>query len=117
MKMDTYNKAMSESPITDPSSMDGSLINLKPDFTGTVQNFRGPNFIVESINNKALEIWDKTYDEVIGKPFLNCLLKQKMVYYKYSIKYTLPNLLHEYMVLKEGKLDTAYFNYINLYEI
>jgi hypothetical protein len=29
MKMDTYNKAMSESQITDPFSMDVSLMNFK----------------------------------------------------------------------------------------
>lgn len=30
--------------------------------------FIGPSFIVETINNTALEIWEKSYEEIINKP-------------------------------------------------
>ena len=89
--MDTYNKAMSESQITNPLSKDGSLINFQNLISQApvpITIFKGPNFIVESINNKALEIWDKTHDKVLANHFVNYLQKQKVGYYKYSIKFT-----------------------------
>ncbi|MFV8353812.1 ATP-binding protein [Flavobacterium sp. XS2P14] len=119
--MDTYNKAMSESQITNPLSKDGSLINFQNLISQApvpITIFKGPNFIVESINNKALEIWDKTHDKVIGKPL--CELSPEteggllQIFNKiYSTGE--PFTVTEYMVLlmRKGKLDTAYFNILN----
>jgi PAS domain S-box-containing protein len=121
MKMDTYNKAMSESPITDPLSMDVSLMNFKNLISQApvlITIFRGPNFIIESINNKALEIWDKTYDEVIGKPLFELspetedgLLQIFNKIYNTGEPFT----ENEYKVrlARKGKLDTAYFNVLH----
>ena len=33
--------------------------------------FQGPSFIVDTINKKALEIWGKSYEEVINKPLFD----------------------------------------------
>ena len=121
MKMDTYNKAMSESPINNLSTKDGSLINFQnlisqaPVF---ITIFRGPNFIVESINNKALEIWDKTHDEVIGKPLfeLSSETEDGLLQIFNKIYNTgEPFTENEYMVrlVRKGKLDTAYFNVLH----
>lgn len=121
MKMDTYNKAMSESPITDLSPKDGSVINFQNLISQApvlITIFRGPNFIVESVNNKALEIWDKTYDEVIGKPLFELSTETEGGLLQIFNKiYTTgePFTVNEYMVrlLRKGKVDTAYFNVLN----
>ena len=65
MKMETYSKAMSESPITDLPTKDGSLINFQNLISQSpvlITIFFGDLiFIVKSNNNKAIEIWDKTF--------------------------------------------------------
>ena len=121
MKMDTYNKAISESSSTDSLTKDESLIrfqNLISQAPVLITIFRGPNFIVESVNNKALEIWDKTYEEVIDKPLFELspeteddLLQIFNTIYSTGEPFT----VNEYLVplVRKGKLDTAYFNVLH----
>ena len=116
--MDTYNKAMSESAITDTLIKDGSLVNFQNLISQApvlITIFRGPTFIVESVNNKALEIWDKTYEEVIGKPLfeLSPETEDGLVNIFNNIYNTgEPFVVNEKMVqlVRKGKPDTAYFN-------
>ncbi len=121
MKMDTYNKAMSESLITDPLSKGGSFINFQNLILQApvlITIFRGPNFIVESINNKALEIWDKTYDKVIGKPLFELSPETEdglLQIFNNIYRTGEPFTVNEYLVrlVRKGKLDTAYFNVLH----
>ena len=116
--MDTYNKAMSQTAITDPLIKDGSLVNFQNLISQApvlITIFRGPTFIVESVNNKALEIWDKTYEEVIGKPLfeLSPETEDGLVNIFNNIYNTgEPFVVNEKMVqlVRKGKPDTAYFN-------
>ncbi len=118
MKMDTYNKAMSEFAITDSLVKDGGLIhfqNLISQAPVPITIFRGPTFIVESVNDEALEIWDKTYDEVIGKPLfeLSPETKDSLLNVFNKIYNTgEPFVVNEYMVqlVRKGKPNAAYFN-------
>ncbi len=38
-----------------------------------INTFQGPSFIVDTINRTALEIWGKSYEEVINKPLFHSL--------------------------------------------
>ncbi len=77
--------------------------------------FIGPSFTIETINKTALEIWDKSYEQVINKPLFEVLPEME-----YGLKRILsevyftgePYLFNEIKVQikRTGKPDTAYFN-------
>ena len=119
--MDTHDKTMSASPITDLPTKDGSLMNFQNLISQApvlITIFRGPNFIVESVNNKALEIWDKTYDKVIGKPLFELSPETEdglLQIFNNIYRTGEPFTVNEYLVqlVRKGKLDTAYFNVLH----
>ena len=121
MKMDTHDKTMSASPITDLPTKDGSLMNFQNLISQApvlITIFRGPNFIVESVNNKALEIWDKTYDKVIGKPLFELSPETEdglLQIFNNIYRTGEPFTVNEFLVrlVRKGKLDTAYFNVLH----
>jgi PAS domain S-box-containing protein len=80
-----------------------------------IATFQGPRFIVDTINEKALEIWGKTYGEVINKPLFESSpeLEDRLIKIFNDI-YTTgePFIANEMQVQlkRSGKADTAYFN-------
>ncbi|MEO5783598.1 MAG: hypothetical protein ABIQ07_10020, partial [Ginsengibacter sp.] len=80
-----------------------------------IATFQGPCFIVDTINEKALEIWGKTYEEVINKPLFESSpeLEYRLIKIFNDI-YTTgePFITNEMQVQlkRSGKADTAYFN-------
>ena len=91
-----------------------NLISQAPVLIAT---FTGPSFIVETINKTALEIWCKSYDEVINMPLfesspeledgLKNLLTGVLTTGEPFISNEIPVQLK-----RKGKTDTAYFNSI-----
>ncbi len=79
--------------------------------------FQGPSFIVETINEKALEIWGKSYDEVINKPLFEVSPKleakgKKILDDIYTSGKPLITNERKVQSKRYGKPDTAYFNSI-----
>ena len=80
-----------------------------------ITTFRGPSFIVETINKKALELWGKSYGQVINKPIfevspeledgLKIILNDVYTTGEPYISSEIPVQLK-----RTGKTDTAYFN-------
>jgi len=82
-----------------------------------ITTFSGPSFIVETMNEKALELWGKTYEEVINKPLFEVLPE---------LEDGLKKILDDVFITGEpfvadeiavqlkrtGKPNTAYFNSI-----
>ena len=82
-----------------------------------ITTFSGPSFIVETINEKALELWGKTYEEVINKPLFEVSpeLEEKLKKILDDVFITgEPFVVDEIAVqlIRTGKPDTAYFNSI-----
>ncbi len=80
-----------------------------------ITTYQGPSFIVETINKTALELWDKSYEQVINKPLFEVSpeLKEGLNTILNDV-YTTgePFLFNEIEVQlkRTGKPDTAYFN-------
>ncbi len=82
-----------------------------------IATFNGPSFIVETVNKTALDIWGKSYDEVINKPLfqsspeledgLKDLLTGVLITGEPFISNEIPVQLK-----RPGKPDTAYFNFV-----
>ncbi len=82
-----------------------------------ISTFQGPSFIIETVNKTALEIWGKSYDQVINKPLFEV---------SPELEAGLKNILNDIYITGEpfisneikvqlkrtGKSDTAYFNSI-----
>lgn len=79
--------------------------------------FRGPDYIVEISNARALELWGRTWAQVSNKPILDCMpelisqgIKELLDHvYQTGKSYSgteLPVDLH-----REGRLETAYINF------
>jgi PAS domain S-box-containing protein len=80
-----------------------------------IATFQGPSFIIETINKLALEIWGKSYGQVINKPLFEVSPETEDGLKKiFSDIYTTgePFIPNEYMVQlkRQGKPDKAYFN-------
>ncbi len=80
-----------------------------------INTFQGPFFIVDTINKTALEIWGKTYQEVINKPVFDSSPEledsiKKILHNVYTTGE--PFIANEIpvQVKRTGKPDTAYFN-------
>ena len=94
---------------------DDKFHNLISQAPVLIATFKGPNFIVEAVNKMALEIWEKSYEEVINKPLFESLpeLEDGLKSILSSILLTgKPFISNEMPVqLKRlGKSDMAYFN-------
>ena len=116
--MDTPNNAMIATAITDPLLSSSNLENFQNVILQApvlITIFRGPTFIVESTNNKALEIWNKTHDEVIGKSLieLTAAIEDKLITIFENIYTTGEPFFEnesEVKLIRKGKSSTAYFN-------
>ena len=111
-------KTTSKTALTDPMLMDigeAKFLNLILQAPVLINTFIGPSFIVETINKTALEIWGKSYEQVINKPLFQILpeLKDKVKTILTDV-YTTGNpfIANEVAIQlkRAGKPDTAYFN-------
>ena len=80
-----------------------------------INTFIGPSFIVETINKTALEIWGKSYEQVINKPLFDSAPElEDGIKRILNDVYTTgePFIANEIPVQlkRTGKPDTAYFN-------
>lgn len=79
--------------------------------------YRGPDFIIELANEKVLEFWGKTAEQVMNKPLFEALPEvEKNVYYPILKNvYTTGERFFapEYRatLLRNGKLETVYVNF------
>ncbi len=116
--MKSSKKVIFKSTLTDSINIDTSeakFQNLISQVPVLINIFTGPSFILETINEIGLEIWGKTYDDVINKslfdsePELEDKIK-KMFYEVYTTG--VPFISNEMPVQlkRAGKPDTAYFN-------
>ncbi len=91
-----------------------NLILQAPVLIGTI---KGSSFNIETINKKALEIWGKSYEQVVHKPLFDL---------SPELETGLKNILHDVytsgkpffaneiqlLLKRTGKADTAYFNLV-----
>ena len=94
---------------------DDKFHNLISQAPVLIATFKGTNFIVEAVNKMALEIWEKSYEEVINKPLFESLpeLEDGLKNILSSILLTgKPFISNEMPVQlkRPGKSDMAYFN-------
>ncbi len=80
-----------------------------------ITTFDGPSYKIATINKKALEIWGKSYEQVINKPLFEVSPEtEDGLKAIFSNIYTTgePFIANEYMVQlkRPEKPDTAYFN-------
>ena len=80
-----------------------------------ITTFQGTSFMVETINKPALEIWGKSYEEVINKPLFEVAPElEDRLKTIFNDVYTTGEtfIANEYMVQlkRHGKTDTVYFN-------
>ena len=80
-----------------------------------ITTFKGPSFIIETINEKALELWGKTYEEVINKPLFEvfhelALGLRGILTNVYTTGETFIASKIEVQLQRRGKSDTAYFD-------
>ena len=79
--------------------------------------YKGPAFIIEYINEKTLEIWDRKKEEVLGKPLFDCFPELMGS----DIEKTLKNAFtkgekfrakeYETRFYRNGKSDVGYFDF------
>lgn len=50
-----------------------NLSNLVSHAPVAMAVFTGPEYVVETVNEKVLELWDKTYEQIINKPVFKAL--------------------------------------------
>jgi PAS domain S-box-containing protein len=79
--------------------------------------YKGSSFIIEYINEKTLEIWDREKEEVLGKPLFECfpelmgsnLEKILKIVFTKGEKFRAKE--YESSFFRNGKLDTGYFDF------
>jgi PAS domain S-box-containing protein len=119
-KMGTSKKAKSKSALSDPMIKDASdakLQNLISQAPVLIATYHGPTFIVETVNKTALNLWGKSYEEVINKPLFEVSpeLEESLTKILNGIYATgEPYIANEIAVEVKhtGKADTAYFNMV-----
>ncbi len=80
--------------------------------------FKGPNFIVEIANNRALELWGRSLEEVLNKPILEAMPELKSQGIKalldkvYTTGETFSATELPVKILRNGKYVNAYVNFI-----
>lgn len=125
--MENSNKGIIKSSFTDSmtrASSEAKLLDLILQAPVLINTFIGPTFIVETINKIALEIWGKSYEQVINKPFFDSSPElEKTVKKILNDVYASgkPFMDNEISVQfkRIGKPDLAYFNmvYQPLYDV
>ena len=116
--MDTTKHAMSKALLPNALEQDlgqAKFQNLISQAPVLITVFSGPKFIVESVNKAALEVWNKSYEEVIDKPLFELSPETAnglIPIFKKIYTTGEPYVVNEYMVqlVRNGKLDTMYFN-------
>ena len=109
---------MEESVAREPINVgEDKFQNLISQAPALIATFKGPSFIVESVNKMVLDIWGKSYEEVINKPLFQSLpeLEEGFASILNGVFTTgEPFISNEMPVLLKrfGKPDTAYFNSI-----
>lgn len=91
------------------------FLNLISQAPVLIATFIGPSFIVEAVNKMALEIWEKSYEEIINRPLfesspeledeLNNILTSILITGEPFISTEMPVQLK-----RSGKPDMAYFS-------
>lgn len=76
---------------------------------------QGPSFIIQTINKTALEVWGKTYDQVINKPLFESSpeLEEQFKSILNDVYTTGESFIADEIsvqIKRIGKPDTAYFN-------
>ncbi|WP_461452091.1 PAS domain-containing protein [Mucilaginibacter sp.] len=80
--------------------------------------FKGPDYIVEIANNKALELWGRELDEVINKPILETMPElrsqgvKELLDHVYQTGETFSATELPVKILRDGKLIDAYINFV-----
>jgi two-component system sensor histidine kinase VicK len=80
--------------------------------------FKGPNFIVEIANNRALELWGRSLEEVLNKPILEAMPELKSQGIKalldnvYTTGETFSAAELPVKIVRDGKYVNAYVNFI-----
>jgi len=80
--------------------------------------FKGPDFIVEIANNRALELWGRSLEEVSNKPILEAMPELKSQGIKallnnvYATGETFSATELAVKILRDGKYVNAYVNFI-----
>ena len=77
--------------------------------------YKGPSFIIDTVNKSAIEAWGKSYEELVNKPFFevfpefedgfNTIFKNI-----YTTGESFTNNEIEFLLKRPGKPDSAYFN-------
>lgn len=80
--------------------------------------FRGPEYVVEIANARALEMWGRHYSQVFNKPILEAMpeLKsqgvQQLLDSVYQTGETFSATELPVQLLREGKMETTYLNFV-----
>ena len=79
--------------------------------------YKGPAFLIEYINEKTLEIWDRKKEEVLGKPLFDCFPEligsdiEKILKNVFTRGEKFRTKEYETSFYRSGKLDTGYFDF------
>lgn len=112
--LDVTYQAKGYSPQTNDEDNFHEIILQSPGLNTT---FKGPEFIVTTVNKMVLEIWGKSFEEVINRPlFESCPELEERLSKILNEVYNTgePFTINEAAVQLErnGKVETAYVNYI-----
>ena len=82
-----------------------------------ITTIKGPSFIVETVNKIALEIWDKSYEQVINKPLFEASpdLKaglERILNHVYTTGESFITNEITVPLQRRRKPETAYFNLV-----
>jgi len=118
--MENSKNEKSKSAPLDPILMDlaeAKFQNLISQAPVLIVTYHGPTFIIQTVNKTALNIWRKSYDEIINKPLfevapelensLTTILTDIYTSGEPYISYEIP-----VEIKRTGKPDTAYFNMV-----
>src|SRR5436190_4849778 len=79
--------------------------------------YKGPAFIIEYINEKTLEIWERKKEEVLGRPLLECFPEligsdsERMLKNVFTRGEKFRAKEYETSFFRGGELDTGYFDF------
>src|SRR5258705_6659686 len=79
--------------------------------------YKGPAFLIEYINEKTLEIWDRKKEEVLGKPLFDCFPEligsdiEKILKNVFTRGEKFRTKEYETSFYRNGKLDTGHFDF------
>jgi two-component system, OmpR family, sensor histidine kinase VicK len=80
--------------------------------------FRGPDYVTETVNARALELWNRKYSDVLNKPIMEALpeLKdqgvQELLDHVYQTGETFSATEMPVQLFRNGQIETAYLNFV-----